>query len=97
MISDVRDGIDQSNRCPSCGYKLDAASSLDATAPRPVVGDLSLCGRCRTAFVFEQGKRGLRVRPMTRAEFHTLPGDTRESLLRHGLALAALDHRRSTS
>ncbi len=45
-------------RCPSCGYRMNAATHVRGEAvPRP--GDLSLCWGCGTVLIFDEALRSV--------------------------------------
>lgn len=41
--------------CPSCGYILDAATSLDDQVIAPKEGDIGICFQCGTLLEYEEG------------------------------------------
>jgi hypothetical protein len=47
--------------CPSCGAKLDAASSATERPDAPVAGDASVCWYCGVLLVFTSADGAVRV------------------------------------
>ena len=62
--------------CPSCGAKLDAASTVDEENP-PVPGDVTVCLDCGVTLVFGDG---LALRKFRRDEEAKLDLDARNKL-----------------
>ena len=68
--------------CPSCGYKMNAATSLENDAV-PKSGDFSVCLRCGEILRFDENLL-LRVVPLK--EWDTLPKYEKEVLLKYSVA-----------
>lgn len=70
----VRDNTVQlrASPCPACGYKLDAASSLDGTLREAGPGDLTICINCGEALAFT---RNLGLRKATADEMGRMERD----------------------
>ena len=64
--------------CPGCKTKLDAADPLN-NDNSPAPGDLSVCYRCGSFLVFDEG---LSIRLMRVAEIEALEDDDRNLMLR---------------
>lgn len=65
-------------RCPSCGYRAEAASQIGRRGTervRPHAGAVSLCIACGLFALFEDDFVGLRLRPPTTVEQTELDGD----------------------
>lgn len=81
-------------KCPSCGYKLDAATCPDDESKRPQPGDLSVCFNCTAILSFDE-----RLKPVTatEAEIRSLPVVTRVrfALLRQTIQHFHASRRRS--
>jgi hypothetical protein len=65
--------------CPACGYRVDAATSIDREADPnqnlPVDGNLAVCLACASVNVYINGATTLRLPTVDeRAEFMTDPG-----------------------
>lgn len=77
------------NRCPLCGYRVDAASAPGEASPNP--GDSAVCMSCASVLVFDES---LRLRKMSRDEFTGLHPESRKeiSLIQRGIRM--LDRRR---
>jgi hypothetical protein len=80
---DPRDGIAPS-RCPSCNYRMDAASVVRDSAARPTAGDVSICFKCSAVLIFANrpGVVGLVLRAVTYAELALLPEEHRREIAR---------------
>lgn len=63
--------------CPACNKTLDAI--FTPNGERPLPGDLSVCGHCRTFLRFTPG---LMLSELTQEEIAQLDCDTRASLVR---------------
>jgi hypothetical protein len=77
-------------KCPSCGYAIDAHSSMtdDEAVPRPE--DVSVCLRCLCYMQFDAD---LRLRLLTPAEFLALPDEIRAYLIQARIAGWKIDTR----
>lgn len=38
--------------CPECGYVVDSATAIDGSGTQPIVGDFTICLKCRRPFKF---------------------------------------------
>ena len=65
--------------CPSCGTRIDAASSLCEGSPAPVPGDITICIDCAAVMRFD---KDLTVRLTSPAELRALHPDTQRDLAR---------------
>lgn len=65
--------------CPSCTYKLDAATNALGNERSPVPGDISICGRCGTFLKFGED---LSIGVLPDAEFQALGADEQDNLRR---------------
>jgi hypothetical protein len=58
------------NKCPNCGKRVDAASSMEGQTPSP--GDLTICFGCFGVMAFAND---LTMRPLTADEMHEVATD----------------------
>jgi hypothetical protein len=70
--------------CPSCGTKLDAATSLECSTPEP--GDLTVCAECGAICTFTEV---LGCRLLTEEDLSALPTEVREQLESYSLYFKA--------
>lgn len=75
--------------CPTCGYVMDQASSVEGEAT-PKTGDFSVCMRCGELLRFNAA---LHVRLASDTEVNALPKNLREMLYRTRRAVLALGSR----
>lgn len=55
---------DNSNHCPNCGYKLDAASVLGSDDNiSPEAGDISVCFSCTAFLIYDDDLKSLMLTP----------------------------------
>lgn len=64
--------------CVSCGYMMDAASSMEDEELEPIEDDISLCLNCAHVYQLRNGK----WITMTPAQRQALPQDVRIEILR---------------
>jgi len=81
--------------CPSCGYKVDAATGVGHDAA-PSDGDISICIECCAvnAFVVEDGKL-TGYRALSPAELKALPTEIVKTIGRARIAHARVGWRRN--
>lgn len=98
-MTDSRTNVAGSNRCPCCQKRLDAATAADGDVDvRPKPGDPTICLYCTALLEFYgQGGGPLKLRPMTIADFRTLPARTRAELLAIGCSIRSFQDRRTRS
>jgi hypothetical protein len=63
--------------CPTCGYVMNAAATVDGSPGRPEPGDITGCMACGQPLVYEQH---MQVRLMTQAEYDALEPAARRDL-----------------
>jgi uncharacterized Fe-S cluster-containing MiaB family protein len=68
--------------CSTCGYMMDAASSLRDEAAVPKEGDLSLCLNCTASYE----RRGKVWRALSVEDERDLPEGVRREILSHRVA-----------
>lgn len=79
--------------CPSCGYRMDAATAVDAADPaRPRPGDYSICLDCGSILVF---LADYTHRLMTEEEAANLEDETRIQFQRIRKALLQVTMRKA--
>lgn len=64
--------ISEEDKCPFCGYIINAATSPTGDQP-PEPGDVSICFKCTSYVVFDDN---LKLRCMTDDELLELPNET---------------------
>ena len=65
------------SRCPHCGYKMNAASTMSGPAPLPNPGDFGVCFGCGEALQYD---RRLRLVKISAAQIAALDPDERAEL-----------------
>jgi hypothetical protein len=85
-MDNFREGI-KAMPCPYCGYSIDSAADVQASAMRPRPGDFSVCFGCAGVLVFD-AEGGLRL--PTEAE--RAEADTSSEVIH---AMVMVDHARS--
>jgi len=64
--------------CPTCGYVMTAAGTVDGSeGRRPTNGDITGCMKCGESLIYGEA---MQVRPLTLEEYTALPAEQQRDL-----------------
>jgi hypothetical protein len=79
---------DKPQKCPACGYQIDASTSMFEDDAKPGPGDLSACLECATALIFDDD---MTLRKLTTEDLDIISKTHPESLRDLAIVLQGID------